>query len=192
MILKKGLSVWGISFALFAMSSVALGTVGCEQRALVTATVNTTKLLQYDDEYQRLSQEYFKARVEMANKLREKLKETGGVIKDQAVFDKYTKAEADLNAEWLKITREYTEKKMAVIRNSCEKMRETKGIDLFVLDSAEQPSVEYGAVDVTSDIMVDMSSFAGEGGEAKADDDKLESKASTSPSASPVTSSPAQ
>lgn len=157
----RGLKIWAYTLTAAAAAGFVLNLSGCEQKPLVTATIDTTKLLQYDDGYQELAQQYFKARVDLAGRLQKDLAKTGGVIKDQATYDKYVKAEADLNAEWLKITRDFTEKKMVDVRRVCEKLRETKGIDLVILDSANQPTVEYGAVDVTADVMVELSGFAG-------------------------------
>ena len=182
--MKSGnsLKTWAYSLAVLAAAGLAINMSGCKQKTLVTATINTTKLLQYDDGYQELAKQYFKARVDLAAKLQKDLAKTGGVIKDQATYDKYAKAEADLNAKWLKITREFTEKKMIDVRKVCDKLHETKGIELVLLDSAEQPTVEYGAVDVTADVLVELSGFAG--GTAKneaADGSKEKTKTEQTP-----------
>ncbi|MDO5295475.1 MAG: hypothetical protein Q4F00_02375 [bacterium] len=163
---ERGLKYWAYSLTALAVIGVSLNLSGCKQKPLVTATIDTTKLLQNDDGYQKLAQQYYNARIDLASKLQ---KETGGVIKDQATYDKYAKAEADLNAEWLQITRDFTEKKMVDVRKVCDKLHETKGIDLVVLDSAWQPTVEYGAVDVTADVLAELSGFASD---AKGTDEK--------------------
>ena len=168
----NSLKNWAYSLAVLAAAGLTLNLSGCEQKPLVTATIDTAKLLQYDDGYQELAQQYFKARLDLTNKLQKDVAKTGGVIKDQATYDKYAKAEADLNAEWLKITRDFTEKKMVDVRRVCEKLHKEKGIDLVILDSAEQPTVEYGAVDVTADVMVELSGFAGEAKESGGDSGK--------------------
>ncbi|MBQ7567430.1 hypothetical protein IJT17_01340 [bacterium] len=167
----NGLNGWAFSLAMVAIAGLAINLSGCEQKKLVTASIDTTKLLQNDDEYQRLAQQYFNERIKLASELQQDVKKSGGVIKDQSLYNKYAKAEADLNAEWLKKTREFTEKKMVNVRKICDKLHATKGIDLVVLDSDQQPTVEFGAVDVTADVLAELSGFASEPDTAKPADE---------------------
>ena len=80
----NSLKNWAYSLAVLAAAGLTLNLSGCEQKPLVTATIDTAKLLQYDDGYQELAQQYFKARLDLTNKLQKDVAKTGGVIKDQA------------------------------------------------------------------------------------------------------------
>ncbi len=162
MSLNRGWKSWIVPVAMVAIGAgVALGTVGCEPRELKTGTVDTAKLLQYDEEYQKLAKQYFDERIKLTNELRKAVASTGGEIRDQATYDKFTKAEADLNKEWTKITHEFIERKMDKVEKACAIISKNKGIDLVLLDSPQNPVVESGAVDISSDVMVELSGFAG-------------------------------
>lgn len=157
-----------------------------EPEPLRCATVDTTKVLQLDPEYQNLAQEYFNARVKLAGELQETLTKNGGTIKDQATYDKFIKAEHELNSTWMGITRQFTAKKMDSVTSACSKLTEQKGFDIVLLDSSEIATVEYGAIDITADVLVELSSFAGtdqkgeaKSGEAKSTDAEAKTPAST-------------
>ena len=157
---------WGVASAL----GVGLLLTGCDDVAsfakpkpLKCASVNTTKVLQLDSEYQNLAQEYFNARIKLAGELRQTVEKNGGKIQDQATYDKFAKAEHELNATWLEITRQFTKKKMDAVASACTKITTAKGLDIVLLDSDEIPTVEYGAIDITADVMVELSNFAGTG-----------------------------
>lgn len=145
--------------ALLLMSTFA---VGCgEQRPLKTGTINSTIILQQDDHYQELAQSYFDERTKAAYTVEQTVKQAGGEIKDQATYDKLRKLEADLEAKWLKTTRQYTEEKMVLVSAACDKVCKEKQIDIVLLDSSEMPVCEYGSVDITQDILQQMPGFAG-------------------------------
>lgn len=155
-----------------AAGLVAAGLMlaGCQQDApLVTGSVDTTRILRFDSEYQDLAQEYFNERIKLAGELNKAVEAQGGQIKDQATYDRFTKAERELSARWLKKTREFTASRMKRISAAAEVVSKQKGLGLVVLDSDEFPTIEYGAVDVTGDILDQMPGFAG-GATQKPDD----------------------
>ena len=161
--MNKGMerrSAWKCA-ALAVSVCAMLGLGGCEQKPLVTGTLDPTKLLEYDEEYQHLSSEYLKARMELTADLQKTLEKSGGVIKDQATYDKFALAEKKLDEEWGKITSDFTDQKMGEIRQACDKLHQSKGIDLVLLDTSYHPTVEYGSTDITSDVLVELSGFAG-------------------------------
>ena len=175
MSLNRGWKSWIVPVAMVAIGAgVALGTVGCEPKELKTGTVDTAKLLQYDEEYQKLAQQYFNERVKLTAELREAVASTGGEIKDQATYDKFTKAEADLNKEWAKITHEFIDRKMEKVEKACAVICKNKGIDMVLLDSPQNPVVESGAIDISPDVMVELSGFAGSNTEPSEDKAKAD------------------
>lgn len=144
------------------MVAAGLMLAGCQQDApLVTGSVDTTKILRFDSEYQDLAQEYFNERIQLAGELNKAVEAQGGQIKDQATYDRFTKAERALSEKWLKKTREFTATRMKKISAAAEVVSKEKGLGLVVLDSDEFPTVEYGAVDITGDILDQMPGFAG-------------------------------
>lgn len=136
---------------------------GCQNqpKMLTTGTVDTTMILQSDDEYQALAKDYFKERVVLADQLTRSVKQQGGEIRDQATYDKFKAAERDLLAKWTERTRKFTESRMARICKAAEAVARKKGLDVVLLDSREFQTVEYGAINVTGDILAEMPGLAG-------------------------------
>lgn len=147
-----------------AAGLVAAGLMlaGCQQDApLVTGSVDTTKILRFDSEYQDLAQQYFNERIKLAGELQKAVGSTGGEIRDQATYDRFVKLERELGDKWLKRTRDFTKTRLEKVQAAAEAVSKEKGLDLVVLDSDEFPTVEYGAVDITGDILDQMPGFAG-------------------------------
>lgn len=136
---------------------------GCQREApvLTTGSVDTTRILRFDDEYQTLAQEYFKERIVLAGRLTKAVEAEGGEIRNQATYDKFKAAEAELYETWLGRTRKFTESRMVKISAAAESVARKKGLDIVVLDSQEFPTVEYGGVDITADVLAEMPGFAG-------------------------------
>lgn len=172
-----GVGVLGVSLLLTGCDKVASFVT---PKPLKCASVNTTKVLQLDSEYQNLAQEYFNARIKLAGELRQTVEKNGGTIQDQATYDKFARAEHELNATWLEITRQYTKKKMDAVASACTKIVSSKGLDIVLLDSDEIPTVEYGAIDITADVMVELSNFAGTGEKSEAQPESAGQSESTS------------
>lgn len=128
---------------------------GCDSRKLATGTIDSELLLRQDSQYQHIAQQYYNERQALSVQL---LKETGGTIKDQATYEKYAKLENDLNEKWLSKTREFTECKIAEVQSSCKSVCASKNIDIVLINSDSFPTVEYGAVDITGDILAAMAS----------------------------------
>lgn len=140
-----------------------LGT-GCQSQEPVllrTGSVDTTRILKFDDEYQNLAQDYFRERVILADQLNKAVEAQGGALRDQATFDKFRSLEQELYKKWLDKTREFTRSRMVKIGAAAEAVARKKGLDLVVLDSKEFPTVEYGGVDITGDILGEIPGLAG-------------------------------
>lgn len=135
---------------------------GCQKdEPMVTGTVDTTKILRFDSQYQDLAQDYFNERVKLAGELNKAVGAAPEKTLDKATYAKFAQAEADLNAKWLGRTRDFTKTRLEKIQAAAESVCREKGIDLVVLDSDEFPTVEFGGVDITSDILDQMPGFAG-------------------------------
>lgn len=138
---------------------------GCqgEARSLVTGKVDTTQILKYDDEYQSLAREYFAERVTVADRINQIVAQQGGEVRDQATYDRLRAMEAEINQKWLKRTRQFTKDRMVEVSAAAQVVAGKKGLDIVILDSVEFPTVEFGAVDVTGDILAEMPGLAGGG-----------------------------
>ncbi len=145
-------------------------SAGCQEapRTLVTGRVDTTQILRFDDAYQTLAREYFAERVTVADRINQIVKGQGGEVRDQATFDRLRAMEAEINQKWLKRTRQFTQDRMVAISAAAKVVADKKGLDIVILDSAEFPTVEFGAVDVTGDILAEMPGLAGGSGAATA------------------------
>ena len=150
---------------------------GCNSRKLATGTVDSELLLRQDSQYQHFAQEYYNESQALSAQL---IKETGGTIKDKATYEKYAKAESELNKKWLGKTREFTERKIAEVQASCKTVSASKNIDIVLLSTDAFPTVEYGAVDITQDILADLA-----GGGAASSQDAAEEKPSSEAGKSP-------
>lgn len=148
---------------------------GCNKQTVPmrTGTINSTVILQNDDEYQKLSQEYFAERIKAAAEVERLVKEHSGkdgVLKDKSIYGKLLKIQNDVESKWQKRTAEYVSKKMDSMRTACEAVAAEKQLDLVLIDSDDVPTIEFGAHDITADAMGKMPGFAG--GNAPAADAK--------------------
>lgn len=157
------------SFPRWVAASLLAGVLctGCQPQSpvLKTGTVDTTVLLQADDEYQDFAQEYFAERVASAEKVREIVASQGGEVRDQATLEKLRAIESELLKKWQDRTREFTQSRMDRISAAAQVVARKKGLHLVLIDAKDYATVEFGAVDVTGDILAEMPGFAGAGPE---------------------------
>ncbi len=136
---------------------------GCQTHSplLKTGTVDTTVLLQADDEYQEFAQEYLAERVASAEKVRKIVEAQGGQVKDRATLQELQAIESELLKKWQDRTREFIGLRMDRISAAAQKVARDKGLDLVLIDAKDYATVEFGAVDVTGDILAEIPGFAG-------------------------------
>ena len=162
--MNKGL--WCGAAALVLGVGLCLGA-GCqtrEQILLRTGTINSTVVLQSDDKYQELSRQYFQERIKASTevqKLVEKHSNEEGVLSDRSVYEKLLKIQNEVESKWQKKTADYINAKMRSMQSAAEKVAADHKLDLVLIDSNDVPTVEYGAQDVTAQVMGSMPGFAG-------------------------------
>ena len=142
------------------------GLSGCqkEKKSIYTGTVNTSIILQQDDEYKKLSEEYLKERLKASaevKKILSKSMDKDGVLKDKAAYDKLIKIEDDMQAKWQKKTGDYQRAKMEEVRKACEEVVKEKELDIVLAISEDNPRVEFGTHDITDLVLAKMPGFAG-------------------------------
>lgn len=137
---------------------------GCDKsdQVLHTGSVNSTVILQRDSKYQELSKEYLRERLTAAEEVQKLVKQysKNGVLENKEVYKKLLKIQEDVEGKWQKKTGEYIDNKMLSMRESCEKIAAEKKLDLVVIDSGDVPTVEYGAHDITENVLASMSQSA--------------------------------
>ena len=155
----------GALIGLLISAGLCLG--GCKGREAVllrTGTINSTAVLQNDDKYQELSRQYFAERIKAASEVQRIVKEhsdANGTVTDKAIYDKLLKIQNDVEGKWRKITSDYVDKKMDSMKSAAEKVASENNLDLILIDSNDVPTVEYGAHDVTGNVLGKMPGFAG-------------------------------
>lgn len=157
-------------FCLYICALVGIGAALClsgcqsEKKSIYTGTVNTSIILQQDDEYKRLSEEYFKERLKASVEVKKILKNSmdkDGVLKDKASYDKLLKIEEEMQAKWQKKTGDYQRAKMDEVRKACEEVAKDKELDIVLAISDDNPRVEFGSHDITDLVLAKMPGFAG-------------------------------
>lgn len=144
---------------------VGLLGAGCAERQverMATGSVDSTKLLRYDEDYQKLAQAYVKERTALAVELSRAVRQAGGTL-PAPVFQEFSQREGELASRWMARTREFVKSRADRIGVAAGQVASEKGLDLVILDSEELPTVEYGAVDVTEDVLGALPGLAGGG-----------------------------
>ena len=156
---------------------LAAAAGGCREGAqepLHTGTVNSTVILQRDGRYQELSAEYTKERLAAAEKVQKLVKEhsKNGILSDPGVYKKLLQIQEEVEGKWQKRTGEYVDGKMNLMRRACEQIAADKQLDLVVVDSGDVPTVEFGAHDITENVLAVMGDLASQPAEGASEGDK--------------------
>ena len=151
---------------LLILTAAAL-LAGCEKPAskaaagpanpLITAKVDTATILQADPEYQVNAEKYMKEQVELEGKFFGRFKsarEEKDEDKKKEVAAAYNDARNKLEEKWNKKTAEFLQSRHDKLKAAAEQVAKDQKIDLIVVDSKQYPSVEYGATDITQEVMM--------------------------------------
>lgn len=142
--------------------SLAAGLSGCEpskdQTKIVVGKVDTAELLHDDPAYQSLSIEYLKENTDLRSKFVEKMRAAGeDPTGRNSVQSSYQAAQKQLDGKWMNRTQEFLQSRHASIRDSAQKVAETKDIDIVIIDSKSYATTEWGGVDITKDLALSLS-----------------------------------
>jgi len=152
---------------LLMLSALAL-LAGCEKAAstgsdkphLTSGRVDTAVILQADPEYQKTAEAYLKEQMAVKDKFFVKFKaahDEKDEDKKKEIGAAYTDAQQKLDEKWKKKTAEFLQSRHEKLRAAAEQVAKDQKIDLVVVDSKEYPSVEFGATDITQEVMLRMS-----------------------------------
>lgn len=167
------------ALGVLCIASLALGLTGCEpskdQSKIVVGKVDTAELLHDDPAYQSLSIDYLKENTDLRGKFLEKMKAVG---EDPAarnnVQSNYQAAQQQLDGKWMAKTQDFLQSRHTSIRDTAQKVAESKNIDIVIIDSKAYPTTEWGGVDITKDLSLSLSQ-GGEQPAATASPEKKES-----------------
>lgn len=137
-----------------------LALVGCQEQKpgsspsskLVTAKLDTLPILQSDPEYQILAKDYAKENLELSKRIKGEI--DSGKLAERDAPQKYMVAQEKLNKKWMAATNDFIQTRHGTMRDIVKQMCEEKGIDIVLIDSKAYPTVEYGALDITQDVLM--------------------------------------
>lgn len=130
---------------------------GCQpSRKLRAARLDTAELLQSDPRYEEFSVQYLKQQTDIRQRLMEALQKAPSQAAKEKVAQKFTAEQKKLNDEWSEKTNTFLEARHERIRTTTQKICEAKEIDFVVIDSKYYPTVEWGAIDITQDVQLQL------------------------------------
>ena len=150
-----------------AALGLALLLLGCEKGPsaglmgsdkppkLVCGKVDTEVILKADPEYQNLSKEYLDEQIAVEARVQKELLKIGNDTAAQGELrNKVLQEQKKLQERWLKKTDEFLQSRHGKMREAVAQLCKEKNIDLVVIDTRLYPSVEYGALDITQDVLM--------------------------------------
>ena len=128
-------------------------------KKLVVGTVDTSMVLHADPEYMPMAQQYMRERTEIQAQF---MKEARTINKDdpkavQAIKAKYADLERKLAERWRMKTEEFLKVRHGQMRDDVAEICKDKKIDMVLIHSKEIATVEWGAVDITQDVLLKTS-----------------------------------
>lgn len=139
------------------------GLIGSDSPAkLVCGKVDTEVILKADPEYQNLSKEYLDEQIAMEARIQKELVQIGNDTAAQGELRNKALAEQKkLQERWLKKTDDFLQTRHGKMREAVAQLCKEKNIDLVVIDTRLYPSVEYGAIDITQDVLMRLGQATG-------------------------------
>lgn len=140
---------------------------GCQPsksaQRLVVGKVDTAELLHDDPQYQSLSIEYMKENTDLRSKFVEKMRAAGEEnAARQSVQKSYQDEQKKLDKKWMDKTQSFLESSHSTIRESAQKIAQSKEIDIVIVDSKVYPTTEWGGVDITKDLSLALTQSGGQ------------------------------
>lgn len=157
--MKRTLLLLGMVGLLAGCEKAAAPAAGPNVPHLTTGRVDTAVILQADPDYQVNAEAYVKEQLELEGKYFGKFKDArtaGDEAKKKEISAAYNDARAKLDEKWRKKTEDFLKTRHDKLRAATEQVAKDQKIDLVVVDSKEYPSVEFGATDITQEVMLRM------------------------------------
>ena len=153
------------------LSSLALLSVvvccGCEvatnkdegkPKKLIVGRVDSAVILQSDPEYMTLAQQYLREQTDLRGTFMKRAKDAGD---NREALDKlkgeFAVQQKEVNKKWMGKTNEFLTTRHSRMQSIVGQICTDKGIDIVLIDSKQYPTVEYGAVDITQDVLLKTS-----------------------------------
>lgn len=119
---------------------------------LLAARIDTLPILQSDPQYKMMSDSYLQSRLLLRKKLGQQVRD--GKLTDAGAREEFLKQDQVLTNKWTALTDKFIQKNHNQIRTIVKQLAEEKNIDLVIIHSSQYPTVEYGAIDITQDVMM--------------------------------------
>ena len=140
-------------------------TAGCEvarddskPTKLLVGKVDSAVVLQSDPEYMTMAQHYLREQTDLRAGFMKRAKEAGNsreVVEGLKV--EFAKKQQEMNKKWMANTNEFLTTRHSRMRTIVEQICKDKGIDIVLIDSKQYATVEFGAVDITQDVLLKTS-----------------------------------
>jgi hypothetical protein len=157
-----------LGLACTAGLAFALAATGCKpgqggDAKLNVGTVDTAVLLRDDPSYQTLSIDYMKENTDLRASFMDRGKgiPNGNGQQKRALQMEYIAAQKKLDAKWMEKTQKFLESRHGEIRDTAQKIAESKDIDMVIVNSKEYPTTEFGGVDITKDLSLALTQESG-------------------------------
>jgi hypothetical protein len=126
---------------------------GCSAgRPLHVGTVDSAAIIHSDPRYQELAQQYLHEQWKFDDKVRAALGDDPSKV-DPAQVNRFRQEAQALNEKWVQITDRFLEERRAAMAAAAERVCKEKNIQFVLIDTPDYPTVEYGAVDITPDVV---------------------------------------
>ena len=125
---------------------------------LVVGKVDSAIVLQSDPDYMPMAQQYLREQTELRSKTyKQAIKLKGNKNALQELQTQFMRDQKELTGSWQKKTNEFLTTRNSKMRQMVEDICKDKHIDLVLIDSKEYATVEWGAVDITPDVLLKTS-----------------------------------
>lgn len=122
---------------------------------LVAGRVDTAVILQSDPDYMTMAQDYLREQTDLRAKTAKKAESLKG---DQAGMQElqktYMTSQKELDKKWNGKTQEFLTTRNTKMQSIVQGICKDKGIDIVLIDSKQYATVEFGAVDITQDVLL--------------------------------------
>jgi Skp family chaperone for outer membrane proteins len=118
---------------------------------MIAAKLDTLPILQQHPEYQKLAEQYTKDNLELRKEIGQAV--NAGKIPEQEAAKVYLERQDQLNKKWMDTSNKFIQERHETLRKAVAELCQEKGIDMVVVDSKVFHTVQYGAIDITQDVM---------------------------------------
>ncbi len=156
--MKKWIGLVAAATLMCGCGNGATGTSvssGGKPTKLVAGRVDTAVILQSDPDYMTMASDYLREQTDLrANTAKKAEKLNGDQLGLQDLQKTYVTSQKELDKKWMGKTQEFLATRHAKMQSIVQEICKDKGIDIVLIDSKQYATVEFGAVDITQDVLL--------------------------------------